>query len=194
MAEIIALGRHPTMWVRAVSPIYLFALVGLAGVTVATQLLILNTQRATVSLSSLRWTRTALPTAIAIVALVVCPEWPIYNRSTIAHILTVAVGALVVFVPMRLLLPELVLNGSDEHGMTPIFGTREWILLAAGVVVVLFGFWPDATKANRPMGHMHLPIVVAEIAELFIAYALLGASLGFGRSLNNAMQSQHANK
>jgi hypothetical protein len=43
---------------------------------------------------------------------------------------------------MRLLLPEIVLNGSDvHHETTTTFVTaREWTLLLVGVVVVLFGF------------------------------------------------------
>ena len=173
-AEMIALVRHLTIWTRIVSPIRLFALLGaLTAVTVATQLLILVTQRNRISLSSSRWTRTVLPAVVAIVVLTVCPEWPIYNSSTTAHILTVALGALVVFVPMRLFVPELVLNRSDAQRETTSSGTaREWTSLAGGVVVGLFGFW------------LHVPIVVGRIAELFIAYAVLGAPLGFAGRLS----------
>jgi hypothetical protein len=93
MAEIIALQRSLAMWTGIVSPIRLFALLGaLIVVTVATQVLILFTQRNRISLSSMRWTRTALPVVIAIVVLAMCPEWPIYSSSTTAHILTVALG------------------------------------------------------------------------------------------------------
>jgi hypothetical protein len=184
MAEIIALARNLTMWTRVVSPIRLFALLGaLTAVTVATQLLILFTQRNRISLSSLRWTRTVLPVMVAIVVLAVCPEWPIYNSSTTAHFLTVVLGALVVFIPMRLFLPEVVLNRSDAHRETTTFGTaREWTSLVGGVVVVLFRYW------------LHLPIVIERIAELFIAYAVLGAPLGFAGSPKNLMQDARADK
>jgi hypothetical protein len=189
MAEIIALARNTEMWTRIVSPTRLFALLGaLAAVTVATQLLILVTQQKRISMSSLRWTRTILPVVVAIVVLTVCPEWPTYSPSRTAHILTVAVGALVVFIPLRLFLPELVLNGSDAYGETTTFGTRrEWTLLLVGVAVQLFDFWPAARKAIGPIGHMHL-------AGFLIAYALLGAPLGFARSWKNLTQNAHADK
>jgi hypothetical protein len=100
---------------------------------------------------------------IAIVVLTVCPEWPTYSSSRTAHILTVALGALVVFIPMRLLLPQIVLNGSDVHRESTTFGTaREWTLLLGGVAVVLFVFF------------RHVPIFVDRLADLSIAYALTG--------------------
>jgi hypothetical protein len=184
MAEIIALARHLPMWNGIVSPIRLFALLGaLTAVTVATQLLILVTQRNRISLSSSRWTRTILPIVVAIVVLAVCPEWPIYSSSTTAHFLTVALGALVVFIPMRLFVTDLVLNRSGVHRETTTFGTtREWTSLVGGVVVAIFAFWL----------HAHVPIAVERIAELFIAYAVLGAPLGFAGRLKNAMQDAHA--
>jgi hypothetical protein len=186
MAEIIALARNPEMWTRIVSPTRIFALHGaLAAVTVATLLLILVTQRNRISLSSLRWTRTILPVVIAIVVLTVCPEWPTYSSSRTAHILTVAVGALVVFIPLRLFLPGLVLNGSDVYGETTTFGTRrEWTLILVGVAVQLCDFWPTVRKA---IGPMHLP-------GFLIAYAVLGAPLGFAKSLKNSMRNAHADE
>jgi hypothetical protein len=173
-AEIIALARNLTMWTGIVSPIRVFALLGaLTAATVATQLLILVTQRKRISLSSSRWTRAVLSVVVAILALAVCPEWPIYNSSKTAHLLTVALGALVVFIPMRLFVPEVVLNRSDAHRETTGFGpAREWASLVCGVGVVLFVFW------------LHGPIVVERIAELFIAYAVLGAPLGFAGRLS----------
>jgi hypothetical protein len=184
MAEIIALARNPASWIGNRFVELLFALiVALTVTTVATLLLMLVKQRNRISPSSLRWTRTILPVLVAMVALTICPEWPIYNSSTTAHILTVTLGALVVFIPMRLFLPEIVLNGSDVHRETKTFGTaREWTLLLVGVAVVLFRYW------------LHLPIVVERIAEIFIAYAVLGAPLGFAGSPKNSMQDAHADK
>jgi hypothetical protein len=194
MAEIIALARSSEMWTRIVSPTRLFALLGaLAALTVATQLMILITQRKKLSLSSIRWTRAALPVAVSILILIICPEWPNYSSSITAHILTVVVGALVVFIPLRLFLPELVLNGSYAYGETTRFGTRrEWIFLVAEIAVHQFVFWPGISKASGPLGH--LPRVVFEIAVILIAYSVLGAPLGFARSLNDSPQSAHADK
>jgi hypothetical protein len=180
-AEIIALVRNPETWIGNRFAESLFALIGaLTVVTVATLLLILVTQRNRISLSSLRWTRTILPVVIAIVVLTVCPEWPTYSPSRTAHILTVALGALVVFIPMRLFLPEIVLNGSDGHRETTTLGTAgEWTLLLGAVAAVLFGFF------------RHVPIFVEYLATLFITYALLGALLGFAGRMKKSMQNAH---
>jgi hypothetical protein len=180
-AEIIALVRNPRTWIGNHFAESLFGLIcALTVVTIAILLLILVTQRNRISLSSLRWTRTILPVVIAIVVLTVCPEWPTYSSSRTAHILTVAVGALVVFIPLRLFLLELMPNGSDVYGETTTFGTRrEWTLLLVGVAVYLCDFWPVVRKA---IGPMHLP-------DFLIAYAVLGAPLGFARRLKNSMQN-----
>jgi hypothetical protein len=183
-AEIIALIRNPETWIGNRFAESVVALLGaLTVVTIATFLLILVTQRNRILLSSLRWTRTIVPVVVAIVVLTVCPEWPTYSPSRTAHILTVALGALVVFIPMRLLLPEIVLNGSDVHRETTTFGTaREWTLLLVGVAVVLFVL----SGIFR-----HVPIFVFDIAHLFIAYALLGALLGFAGRPKNSIQNAH---
>jgi hypothetical protein len=126
-----------------------------------------------------------LPVVPAIVVLTVCPEWPTYNSSRTAHILTVAVGALVVFIPLRLFLLELMPNGSDVYGETTTFGTRrEWTLLLVGVAVYLCDFWPVVRKA---IGPMHLP-------DFLIAYAVLGAPLGFARRLKKSIQNAQADE
>jgi hypothetical protein len=199
-AEIIALLRNPERWIGNRFAELLFALVvALTVVTLATLVLILVTQRNRISLSALHvggaatvrvWTRTILPVAIAIVVLAICPEWPIDSPSRTAHILTVALGALVVFIPMRLFLSEIVLRGSDGsdiHRKTTTLGTardtaREWTLLLVGVAVVLFGFF------------RHIPILVFDIGHLVIAYALMGALLGFAGNQENSTRNAHADK
>ena len=198
VAEIIALLRNPDRWIGNRFAELLFALVvALTVATVATLVLILVTQRNRISLRASRvggaatvrsatvriWTRTIVPAVVAIVALTVCPEWPIDNPSRTAHILTVALGALVVFIPMRLFLSQIVLRGSDVHGETTTFGiAREWTLLLLGIAVVLFGFF------------RHIPILVDRLAMLLIAYALLGALLGFAGSPKNSPRNAHADK
>ena len=183
-AEIVALMRDPTAWIRTVLPSRLVALVcALAVVTVAAMLLIMFTQRNRISLSALRWTRTILPVVVATVGLAVCPEWPTFSPSRTAHILTVALGALVVFIPMRLLLPEIVLNETNVHRERTTFGAaRERTLLLVGVAVLLFSFFE------------HVPILARDIVQLFVAYALLGAPLGFAGRLRDSVQDAHSDK
>jgi hypothetical protein len=129
----------------------------------------------------------------AIVVLAMCPEWPIYSSSTTAHILTVALGGLVLLVPMRLLVLEIVLSGSDVPREAAAFGTaREWMSLMGGIIVILLVLWPAATKTGRLWGHIHIPMVVFKIAHLFVAYAVLGAPLGFAGRLKNSVQNARA--
>jgi hypothetical protein len=198
VAEIIALLRNPERWIGNRFAELLFALVvALTVVTVATLLLILVMQRNRISLDAWRvgtaaavrsatvriWTRTILIVMVAMIALTICPEWPIDSPSRTAHILTVALGALVVFIPLRLLLSEIVLKGSDGHRETTTFGTaREWTLLLGGIAVVLFGFF------------RHIPILVFDLGHLVIAYALLGALLGFAGSPKNVTRNAHVDK
>ncbi len=200
-AEIIALLRNPERWIGNLLAELLFALVvALTVVTIATLVLILFTQRNRISLGASRvggaatvrsapgrkWTRTILPVVIVMVVLAVCPEWPIDIPSRTAHILTVALGALVVFIPMRLLLYQIVLHGSDGsdvHRETTTFRTpREWTLLLLGVAVVLFGFF------------RHIPILLDRFAMLLIADALLGALLGFAGSRKSPTRNAFADK
>ena len=87
-------------------------------------------------------------------------------------------GALVVFVPMRFLLPVFVPYKSDEvHGGTPLFSTAsEWGALLGGVLMGAFGFWADTHKWA---GALRSVRPVLAIAPLLLAYAFLGESLGF---------------
>ena len=195
-AEIIALIRNPERWIGNRLAEVLFALVvALTVVTLATLVLILITQRSRISLRASHvggtatvriWTRTILPVVIAMVVLAMCPEWPIDNPSRTAHILTVALGALVVFIPMRLFLSEIVLHGPDGSGgyfETTTFGiARECALLLLGVAVVLIGFF------------RHIPILVDRLAMLLIPYALLGALLGYAGSSKNSTRTAQADR
>jgi hypothetical protein len=190
IADFMVLGRHPAMWIRIVSPMDMFALFGsLTAVAVGTEFLILIAQEHMIAASSLRWTRIALLAVIPIVVLGICPEWPIHNDSETMHILTVTLGALVLFVPMRLLLFDLVPNRSEKHEPTTIFGTpRECISVAVGAMLMAFGFWLDATKRNSSLRHVH-PAGVIAIAGILIAYAFLGAPLGFAGNPSTPRQN-----
>jgi hypothetical protein len=178
-ADTVALARHPSMWVSAGSHNKLLAWLGIfAAVALAGQLLTLVEQRTLPRVGPTRWKRAALAPALAILLLVFCPEWPSDNSSTTAHILTVVLGALVVFVPMRFLLPVLVPYKSDEvHSDAALFSTAsEWCALLVGILMGAFGFWADTHKwagALRYVRH------VLAIAPLLLAYAFLGEPLGF---------------
>ena len=108
-----------------------------------------------------------LASGCLLIVLALCPEWPTYSPSRTAHILTVAVGAFVVFIPMRVLLSQIVLQKPHYQYERSSFGhLQSSALLLSGAVVALFAFF------------RHIPFVVIDIAELFIAYAILGGQLG----------------
>lgn len=178
-ADTVALARHPSMWISAGSRNKLLAWLGIfAAVVLAGQLLTLAARRTLPRVGPTRWKQAALALVLAILLLVFCPEWPSDNSSTTAHILTVVLGALVVFVPMRFLLPVLVPYESDEvHSGAALFSTAsEWCSLLVGVLMGALGFWADTLKwagALRYVRH------VLAIAPLLVAYAFLGEPLGF---------------
>jgi hypothetical protein len=181
-ADVVALGRHTAMWVNLVSPTYLLVLLGnLAVIGVTAQFLIFVVQRTPSQTQSIRWSLVVFTALFAIAVLVFCPEWPHDHDSTTAHILTVAIGALMVFVPMRLLLPELVPYGSNAHRKRSVSGAvREWLSPVAGVLMGAFGFWVNSISVDGALRHAHPSAFVLSIAGLLVANAFLGESLGLG--------------
>jgi len=109
MAHVVALARHPSMWVRADWRSQLLVWLGVfAAVPVAMELLVLAGQPIrTLAVSPYR-NRAALACSLALIALVFCPEYGSDLSSETAHILTVILGGLVVFVPIGYLLHFLV--------------------------------------------------------------------------------------
>ena len=68
--------------------------------------------------------------------------------SQTAHILTVALGAIVVLIPMRFLLPVLVPRESHDSVSETLFSTAsEMIAFWLGVLMVAFSFWVHSVGA-----------------------------------------------
>lgn len=146
-ADTIALARHPSMWISTGSHNELLAWLGIfAAVAFAGQLLTLAALRTLPPVGPTRWKQATLAPALAILLLIFCPEWPSDNSSTTTHILTVVLGALVVFVPMRFLLPVFVPHESDEvHSGTALFSTTsEWCALLVGVQMAVSSSFPPS--------------------------------------------------
>jgi hypothetical protein len=113
-----------------------------------------------------------------ILLLVLCPEWPSEKSSQTAHILTVALGALVVFLPIRFLLSVLVpLEPNEQHGHRELSRNTasEWTALLVGVLMFAFGFWADMHRWGGVLRYTR-PIVA--MAPLLVAYAVVGRPLG----------------
>lgn len=174
-ADVIALARHPSMWVSAEWRNQLLAWLGVLGITSALiQLLVWAEQRSRSHVPSIQWKRVGLVVVLTTLALAISPEWDLDFSSQTAHILTVALGAIVVLIPMRFLLPVLVPRESHESVSETLFCTAsEMIAFSLGVLMVAFFFWESSvgamTRARRDL---------ATIAPLLIAYAFLGQPLG----------------
>lgn len=112
-ANVVDLARHPSVWINSFSRNQLLTWLALYPAVASTmQLLVQSARRSAMQNSPMRLV--ALVAAGTIAILFVCPEYGIDYSSETAHILTVAVGALMILVPMRLLLPGLVPQESSE--------------------------------------------------------------------------------
>jgi hypothetical protein len=181
VAHAVALARHPATWVSADWRNQLFGWLGVfAAVPFAMELLVLAAQPIRTQAVSPYRKRAVLACLLALTALVFCPEYAIDISSETAHILTVIVGGLVVFVPMGYLLPVLVPDQSGEAcGSKTFFTTsRERVALLIGILMGAFLFWVDAYRAGtaRPL----LPVLklAGPVMGLLIAYAFFAEQLG----------------
>ncbi|HEX7192355.1 MAG TPA: hypothetical protein VF381_12380 [Thermoanaerobaculia bacterium] len=191
-ADAVALARHPAMWIGAASRNELLALLGgLAVVATATLLLLRSSREVTASSDSTRW-RAAIVTVFAVVLLLALyPERLI--QSTLLHLLTVVLGAIALFAPMRPILTTFVPLESTASSIEPnrrrprLSGQTRWlIVLLVGALVGAFAFIGEMSEGtgHAPLRQLVLVAVVfvgLAIAGLLVAYAFLGAPLGFAR-------------
>ncbi len=192
-ADIVAMVRHPSMWIGAASRYWLIALLtGMAVVTVAVQLLIRASQKKLLEGGMQQWTAAVIVTLVAILILAIYPE-QLINR-TVTHLLTVVAGDLVLFAPMRPLLNALVPYNADQRRIetTPPrsrFSTawQRWgIVVGVGSLIGAVAFWGEMSEGvgAAPMSRF---VFVASVfiglglAGILIAYAFLGKPLGLGR-------------
>jgi hypothetical protein len=103
-----------------------------------------------------------------------------FLTSETAHILTVIVGFLVVFVPLRYLLPVLVPYESDVEGGSRAFFSASWergaLLIGILMEMFLLRFGGHRDGAPRSL-HPALTLINA-VTMLLIAYAFFGEQLG----------------
>jgi hypothetical protein len=115
-SDVVAMARHPSTWFGASSRDSLIALVGgMVVVTVAVQFMIRTSQEKPPERGAKAWKAAASATVLAIMVLAAYPEQLIHGTAT--HLLTVVVGAIVLFAPTRPLLNELVPYKSDQGRM-----------------------------------------------------------------------------
>ena len=177
-ANVVDLARHPSVWIGSAWRTQLLAWLSVyAAVGVTMQLLVHAAQGSAAQTRSMRWLRVASVAAGATLVLFVCPEWNIDYSSETAHILTVALGALVLLIPMRLLLPVLVPDGTKEgHSGRVLFSIpREWSALITGVVMCAFAFWSQSHKLGP---YVHPKLISGVAGAVLISYAFLAEPLG----------------
>jgi hypothetical protein len=192
LADTIAMARHPSMWASAVSSRELIVLLGsLAVIASAVQTLIRNSQARVADTQSTPWGRTGFTALLATLVLAVYPERLI--QRTGAHLLTVVIGAFLLFAPMRMLLISLVpytqdegLTGRISQGTTVLNPRHRWgIVVAVGVLIGALAFFGEMSEGGSPMPLSRLLFVASVfvglgVAGLLIAYAFLAAPLGLG--------------
>jgi hypothetical protein len=190
-ADAVAMSRHASMWMGAVSRDRLLALLsGLTIAAIAVQWLVCRSITVLPVLRKRRWIGAAALTLLSLLILAYYPERLIDRLST--HLLTVIVGDFVLFVPMRPLLMALVpipvCDESIEKNQVhlPTAGWRWTIAALIGILLGFFAFAGEVTEAGSAPSMERLVLVGAVFVGLglagnLIAYALLGRPLGLGR-------------
>ena len=134
-----------------------------------------------------QWAQAASVLLLALLVLGFYPEQLITGIGT--HLLTVLVGAVVVFAPMRPLLFALLPDGAGQRSGRSA-PTRHWlssrparwsIALILGISVGTFALLGEMSEGPGPTTRLLLVAAVfvgLGTAGLLIAYAFLGAPLG----------------
>jgi hypothetical protein len=183
-AHVVALARHPSMWMGADWRNQLLGWLAVFGaIAIAMELLILRTRSIRAQGESSRSQQAKLASLLALTVLVFCPEYGLAINSETAHILTVTLGALVVLVPMGYLLPVLVPHQSgDEDGSKPFFKTgSERRALIGGILLGAFLFWIDAYRTGPARALLPILKFMGPVMGLLVAYAFLARELGWSR-------------
>jgi hypothetical protein len=190
LADTVALARHPALWVRTVSGRELMALLGgVAALALGVQLLVRNPQRQIADTQSAPWGKAVFAVLLATSVLAVYPEQWIQRTGT--HLLTIVIGAFVLFAPMRVLLTSLVPYKGDQGltGAVPtdarvLNPTHRWgIVVVAGLLIGAFAFLGEMSEGGGAMPLIRLLFVASVflglgLAGLLIAYAFLRTPLG----------------
>lgn len=197
--DAVAMLRHPAMWLGVP-----------AGTAYAAALLAVAVMAAVVGFRVLRgapradhppapgphavWIRAGAGAAVFVVVLAVYPEG--VTSSIPGALLTVGVGVVLLFVPVRLLTLALVRRArADAAPAAPMRARRpgprgrQWALVAAlgvlaGLALVAVELLADAGGTPPPAARIALVVSVyvgLETSGLLIGYALLRGPLGLGQ-------------
>lgn len=198
-ADIIAMVRHPSMWIDARGRNTLLLVLGSLAIAAAAVEVLIRASLVRASKETAtdgnnkgndrRWISAVVTGLVAVFILLVYPENLI--NSTASHLLTVVFGAVLLFAPMRPLLTVLVPGGPSQAGTGVMSASarflnarRRWsIVLLTGASI---GGFLALAELSEGGGAVQLGQVLfvssvfvgLAIAGLLIAYAMLGRPLG----------------
>jgi hypothetical protein len=182
-ADVVAMVRHPSMWIGSASRNALLALLGGLAVAATGLLLLVRASRAALpERGPNRWTAAILASMVFPLILAIYPEQLIHVIST--HLLTVVIGAIALFAPMRLILTAMVpydprIELKRRRGRFSSPRSRWGIVLLAGILLGAFAFIGEMSEGGggAPLGRLLLVASVfvgLAIAGLIVAYSFLG--------------------
>ena len=178
VSDLVAMARHPQAWTAPASLTTLAALLaGLAIGAGVVQALIRASLRELPNTRPASWKPAAAVSLLAILVLLFYPEE--WIGHFLLHLLTILIGALVLFASMGLLLPVLVPYPNERAFKTkPNHSgfSRPWILaLLLGLLVGVVAFLGEITEGTSVASVGRLLFV----ASVFIGLALAGFSIAF---------------
>jgi len=137
------------------------------------------------------WASAVITALLAMFALAVYPERLIQHPAD--HLLTVVIGAILLFAPMRALLISIVPYGRDEALSRPRLRDEprcnlllRWgMVVGVGASIGMGAFIGEMSEGGGSVPLNRMPFVASAfvglgLAGLLIAYAFLGTTLGIG--------------
>jgi hypothetical protein len=187
----VAMARHPSLWTAAESRRELIALLGGLAATLVVQWLIRSSRHRLLSIGSRRWGRVGAAGLLTMFVLAVYPEQLI--QHTVTHLLTIVIGALILFAWMRVLLITLVpykedeeLTGAMSHNTTGFARLHRWgMVILLGSSIGFLAFLAEISEGGAAMEPIRLFFVASVfvglgLSGILVAYLFLATPLGLG--------------
>jgi len=188
-ADMVAMGRHPSVWVSSASRSELIVLLtSITIVALGGHWLVRNPKVQGTETGIKQRSKAVLAAVLATLALAFYPEHLIQRIST--HLLTVIIGAFLLFAVMRVLLTFFVpycrnegLAAAQQCGR-PLTGWYRWsIVVALGALIGAFIFVGEMSEGGTQLPRIRVLLVASvyvglAVAGLLLAYALLASPLG----------------
>jgi hypothetical protein len=187
LADGVAMIRHLPMWAAAQSRSLLLILFCAMTVLTTGVFLLVIVSQVRLKRTALAWTAPVATSIVIVVNLALYPEKLIEHTGT--HLLTVLVGAVLLFAPVRQLLMAVVPLAMDEAAVADVQprprGKQGWAVATfTGIVLGFFFFAGEMTEAGGPtlplyrIAFVALVFITLATAGILIAYAFLAEPLG----------------